>query len=93
MYGAAKASLAMLTRSLAKDLAPNIRVNAIAPGAIAWPDSGLADDVKKTILGQVPLARTGDPADVAAAVLFFVKDAGYVTGQILAVDGGRSIGW
>jgi len=93
VYGAAKAGLTMLTRSLAKDLAPNIRVNAIAPGAIAWPESGLADDVKKTILGQVPLARTGDPADVAAAVLFFVKDAGYVTGQILAVDGGRSIGW
>lgn len=93
VYGAAKAGLAMLTRSLAKDLAPEIRVNGIAPGAIAWPENGLSDDVKKTILRQVPLGRAGDPSDIAGAVLFFVRDATYATGQIIAIDGGRSIGW
>ncbi|MDX1516331.1 MAG: pteridine reductase [Woeseiaceae bacterium] len=93
VYGAAKAGLAMLTRSLAKDLAPAIRVNGVSPGAILWPEDGMSDAVKRSILHQVPLERAGDPDDIAAAVLFLVRDAGYVTGQILAVDGGRSIGW
>ena len=93
VYGSAKAGLAMLTRSLAKDLAPDIRVNGVAPGAIAWPENGMSDDVKQTILDQVPLGRAGEPSDIASAVLFFLRDATYATGQILAIDGGRSIGW
>ena len=83
----------MLTRSLAKDLAPEVRVNGVAPGAIAWPESGLPESVKKLILEQIPLDRTGNPADIANAVLFLVRDADFITGQIIPIDGGRSIGW
>ncbi len=93
VYGPAKAGLAMLTRSLAKDLAPDVRVNGVSPGAILWPENDMPEDTKAAILKQVPLARPGDPADIAGAVLFLVRDATYVTGQIIAVDGGRSIGW
>lgn len=93
VYGPAKAGLAMLTRSLAKDLAPEVRVNGVSPGAILWPENGMTDDTKTAILEQVPLARPGEPEDIAGAVLFLVRDATYVTGQIIAVDGGRSIGW
>ncbi len=93
VYGAAKAGLAMLTRSLAKDLGPDIRVNGVSPGAILWPETGLDENVRKSIVRQIPLRRAGEPDDIAAAVLFLVRDAPYVTGQIIAVDGGRSIGW
>lgn len=93
VYGPAKAGLAMLTLSLAKDLAPEVRVNGVAPGAILWPEDELEDTAKESILRQIPLGRTGDPADIAGCVLYLVRDAGYVTGQIIAVDGGRSIGW
>ena len=92
VYGAAKAGLAMLTRSLAKDLAPNIRVNGVSPGAILWPENGMTEDVQKSILEQIPLARAGDPQDIAGCVLYLLRDATYVTGQIIPVDGGRSIG-
>ncbi len=92
-YGAAKAGLAMLTRSLAKDLGPDIRVNAVSPGAILWPESGMSERIQKNIIGKTALKRPGEPADIAGAVLFLVRDAPYVTGQILAVDGGRSTGW
>lgn len=93
VYGSAKAGLAMLTRSLAKDMAPEVRVNGVAPGAILWPEEGLTDEAKASILRQIPLARTGDPRDIAGCVLYLVRDAHYITGQIIAVDGGRSIGW
>ena len=93
VYGAAKAGLAMLTKALAKDLAPEIRVNGVAPGAILWPEDDMSDATRAAILKQVPLARTGEPADIAGCVLYLVRDADYVTGQIVAVDGGRSIGW
>jgi len=93
VYSAAKAGLVMLTRSLAKDLAPDIRVNGIAPGAILWPEDDMSDMSKDSILRQVPLARSGDPEDIAGCVLYLVRDAAYVTGQIISVDGGRSIGW
>jgi pteridine reductase len=93
VYGAAKSGLVMLTKSLAKDLAPAVRVNGVAPGAIAWPEHGMTEAVKQEILAEVPLGRAGDPADIANAVLFFVRDATYSTGQVLAIDGGRSIGW
>jgi pteridine reductase len=93
VYGAAKAGLAMLTRSLAKDLGPDVRVNGVAPGAILWPDVGVTEKVQQTIIREIALRRAGEPSDVASAVLFLVRDAPYVTGQIIAVDGGRSVGW
>lgn len=92
VYGPAKAGLAMLTRSLAKDLAPEIRVNGVSPGAILWPENGMTDSVQQAILQQVPLQRAGQPSDIATSVLFLIRDASYVTGQIIAVDGGRSVG-
>jgi pteridine reductase len=93
VYGAAKAGLAMLTRSLARDLGPDIRVNGVAPGAILWPEIGISDELRRSIIRQTALKRAGDPDDIAAAVLFLVRDAPYVTGEIIAVDGGRSVGW
>ena len=93
VYGPAKAALAMLTRSLAKDLAPAVRVNGVSPGAILWPADGMSEAAQRSILQQVPLERAGDPGDIADCVLFLLRDAPYVTGQIIAVDGGRSIGW
>ena len=93
VYGSAKAGLAMLTRSLAKDLAPEIRVNGVSPGAILWPEAGLSDATKSTILEQIPAGRAGKASDIAGCVLYLVRDATYVTGQIIAVDGGRSMGW
>ena len=93
VYGSAKAGLMMLTRSLAKELAPTVRVNGIAPGAIAWPEDGMTEAVQKSIVEQIPLGRTGDPVDVANAVVFLVRDATFVTGQVIPIDGGRSIGW
>lgn len=93
VYGSAKAGLAMLTRALAKDLAPEVRVNGVSPGAIMWPENGLDDASKSAILKQIPAGRIGDAEDIAGCVLYLVRDANYVTGQIIAVDGGRSIGW
>jgi pteridine reductase len=93
MYGAAKAGLAFLTRALARDLAPDIRVNGVAPGAILWPEGGVSEQMRETVLKQIPLKRVGEPADIASCVLYLVRDAHYVTGQIIAVDGGRSVGW
>jgi len=93
VYGPAKAGLAMLTRSLAKDLAPEVRVNGVSPGAILWPEDGMTEKVEQVIIKQVPLKRVGEPADIAKTILFLVKDAPYITGQIIAVDGGRSVGW
>ncbi len=93
VYGPAKAGLAMLTRSLAKDLAPHVRVNGVSPGAILWPEDGMSASAQESILRQVPLGRAGDPSDIAGCVLYLLRDATYITGQIIAVDGGRSIGW
>jgi len=93
VYSPAKAGLAMLTRVLAKELAPDVRVNGVSPGAILWPESDMSEDTKASILEEVPLARAGSPEDIAGCVVYLVRDAIYVTGQIVAVDGGRSIGW
>ena len=93
VYGPAKAGLAMLTRSLAKDLAPEVRVNGVAPGAILWPEDGMSEETQGKILAQVPLGRQGAPSEIAECVLYLVRDATYVTGQVIAVDGGRSLGW
>ena len=92
VYCSAKAGLAMLTKSLACELGPDIRVNGVAPGAILWPEteSELDDKAKQTITSRTFLKRQGTPEDIAGAVLYFMKEANYVTGQILAVDGGRS---
>jgi len=93
MYGAAKAGLGFLTRALARDLAPDVRVNGVAPGAILWPDGGISDRMRDSVLKQIPMRRVGEPDDIATCVLYLVRDAHYVTGQIIAVDGGRSVGW
>lgn len=93
VYSVAKAGLAGLTRSLALELGPDIRVNGVSPGAIIWPD-GTSDypaAERERIVQQAPLKRVGAPADIAGAVKFLMLDAPYVTGQILAVDGGREI--
>jgi pteridine reductase len=91
VYSIAKAGLAALTRSLAVELAPKVRVNGVAPGAIAWPEDGQLDPAERArILATTPLARIGAPEDIAQAV-HFLASAPYVTGQIVAVDGGRSI--
>jgi pteridine reductase len=91
LYSIAKAGLAAMTRSLALELAPRVRVNGVSPGAIAWPEDGQFPDPERArILATTPLARIGSPEDVARAV-HFLACAPYVTGQIVAVDGGRSI--
>jgi pteridine reductase len=91
VYSIAKAGLAALTRSLALELAPAVRVNGVSPGAIAWPEDGQLDaGERQRIVRTTPLARVGSPEDIAQAV-HFLACAPYVTGQILAVDGGRSI--
>src|SRR5581483_2831871 len=89
----AKAVLIMLTRSLARELGPHVRVNAIAPGPVMWPEDGLDPTLQAEIIDRTALKRPGSALDVAKAVLFFATDAPYITGQILAVDGGRSVGW
>lgn len=90
VYSAAKAGTHMLTRALAQELAPAIRVNGVAPGAILWPENGSSSANRERIIAETPLGRTGSPEDIAKAVLFLAK-SGFVTGQIIAVDGGRSI--
>jgi len=92
VYCTAKAALAMLTQSLARELAPHVRVNGIAPGPILWPEAA-PDELKEKIISQTLLQRQGSPQDVARTALFFATEAPYITGQILAVDGGRSVGW
>lgn len=93
IYSVAKAGLVALTRALARELAPQVRVNAVAPGAIAWPESGVlaAPAMQRQILARTPLRRIGAPEDIAAAVHFLLAEAPFVTGHVLAVDGGRSI--
>jgi pteridine reductase len=90
VYSPAKAGLIMLTQSLARELAPQVRVNAIAPGPVLFPEHGITDAIRDSILDRTLLKRIGSPEDIARAALFFAAEAPYVTGQILAVDGGRS---
>lgn len=92
VYTIAKAGLAAMTRSLAMELAPDVRVNGVSPGAIAWPEDGqFPTEVRKHIIDDTLLKRLGDPEDIALAVLFLAAGAPYVTGQVIAVDGGRSV--
>ncbi|MBK7404737.1 MAG: SDR family oxidoreductase [Phycisphaerales bacterium] len=92
-YAMSKAALGAMVGSLARDLAPRVRVNGVAPGVVAWPDSGPDADpgLQRRYLERVPLARSGTPEEAAAAVAFLALDATYTTGQTLRVDGGRSL--
>lgn len=91
LYCMAKAAHAMMTRALAQELAPAVRVNGIAPGAILWPEQIPDSAVQQNILNSIPLGRLGQPQDIARSIAFLLEDAPYITGQILAVDGGRSL--
>jgi len=92
VYSIAKAGLAALTKILAKELAPQIRVNAVAPGAILWPEQDDMDkQQKQDIQAKVALQRTGCPDDIAKAIGFLINDAEYITGQVITVDGGRTL--
>jgi pteridine reductase len=91
VYGMAKAALAMATRALAQELAPDVRVNGVAPGAVLWPEAGKTDEDRQQVIARTPLQRAGTPDDVAGAVLWLLRDAPFVTGQIIRVDGGRSL--
>ena len=90
LYSSAKGALETLTKSLAKELAPEVRINAVAPGIILWPENGEIDEEEKNnILKKVDLGRAGNPMDISSAV-YFLTGANYITGQTLRVDGGRS---
>lgn len=91
VYSMAKAALVMLTQALARDLAPDVRVNAVAPGAILWPASGKPEEAAEALIAKTPLARKGEPGDVAEAVRWLLMDAHYTTGQVIRVDGGRAL--
>ncbi len=92
IYNLSKAGLLALTKSLAKDLAPYVRVNGVSPGAIMWPEADKnKEKKKKDILSRIALKRVGDPDDIAQAVLFLIENAGYVTGQNIDIDGGRKL--
>jgi pteridine reductase len=90
-YVMAKSALAAMTRSLALELAPEVRVNGVAPGAVLWPEQGKSEAEKQSMLRSTPLGRAGTPEEIAEAVRWLLQDASYCTGQILRVDGGRSV--
>ena len=91
VYNVAKAGLIGLTRTLARELGPEVRVNAVSPGAILWPEGDVDEIAERRLISRPPLKRTGTPTDIAQTVLFLVRDAEFLTGQIVNVDGGRSI--
>jgi pteridine reductase len=92
IYNVSKAGLLALTKSLAKDLAPHIRVNGVSPGAIMWPETDMGNSSKKKkILSRIALRRTGEPDDIAKAILFLIQSANYITGQNIEIDGGRKL--
>jgi len=93
VYCCAKAGLHMLTRSLAKELGPDVRVNGISPGPVMWPEHGSDEAARKKIIQRTILQKMGTPEDIARTALFFAASAPFITGQILAVDGGRSVAW
>jgi len=91
VYSIGKAGLASMTKVLAKELGPDVRVNGVSPGAILWPEKDLTEQEKAEILQRVVLKRKGEAEDIAKAVCYLAKDAHYMTGQIISVDGGRSL--
>jgi len=90
IYSMSKAALAAMTKALARDLAPDVRVNGVAPGAILWPDAGKNEAAQQALIERTPLKRMGSPDDIAGAVLWLL-DASFVTGEIVRVDGGRHL--
>ncbi len=93
VYSIAKAGLVAMTKVLAKELGPQVRVNAVAPGAILWPDADVSEVDKQAILQRVVLNKQGDASDIAKAVWFLIANADYMTGQVLTVDGGRTLNY
>ena len=91
VYSIAKAGNAMLVKSLARELGPEVRVNGVAPGAILWPSEALSEETKAEIIARTTLKRAGSASDIARTVLFLAQNADYISGQIIAVDGGRSV--
>lgn len=91
IYSIAKAGLIMFTKSMARELAPEIRVNGIAPGAIMWPEEQHYENMHQLVIERTALKREGHPKDIAETALFLIEKAGYITGQIIAVDGGRTL--
>jgi pteridine reductase len=93
IYCMAKAGVVMLTKSLARELAPEVRVNAVAPGTIMWPEgeAEVSEAQKQEMLARIPLRRSGSPDDIARTALFLIRDAGYINGQVIAVCGGRTV--
>ncbi len=91
VYSIAKAGLVMLTKALACELGPEVRVNAVAPGAILWPENDMDEVTKQRIVNRTFLKRQGSPEHIARAVLYLIRDAEYTSGQVLTVDGGRSL--
>jgi len=93
VYAASKDALLAVSRGLAVSLAPDVRVNAVSPGAILWPDGGIDPEVQSRLLARTPLGRVGEPADIAGTVAWLLGDsASYITGQVVRVDGGRALG-
>lgn len=91
IYSIAKAGLVMMTKALACELGPEVRVNAVAPGAILWPEHNIDNETKQRIVSRTFLKRQGQPADIAQAILFLICNAPYTSGHVLTVDGGRSL--
>lgn len=91
IYSVAKAGLIMLTKSLAREMGPKVRVNAIAPGVILWPEKELDDMAKRRIVTNTPLKRLGSLEDISRAVIFLIRDSDFITGQIIGIDGGRGV--
>jgi pteridine reductase len=91
VYSITKAGLAAMTRSLAKELGPDVRVNGISPGAILWPENTMDAATQAEIVNRIALQRSGTPLDIARTVRFFIEEGDYITGQILAIDGGRTL--
>ena len=93
VYSVAKAGLVTLTKSLALELSPEVRVNAVAPGPVQWPENNPQFDetYRQRVISQTLLKRIGNPSDIAKAVKFLIYDAPFITGHVLAVDGGRSL--
>lgn len=90
IYSTAKAGLSALTKSLAKELAPDIRVNGVSPGVILWPENA-SNELREELMARIPLQRQGSPHDIAETVLFLAEKGRYITGQVIAVDGGKSL--
>ena len=91
VYSIAKAANAMMVKTLARELGPTVRVNGIAPGIILWPEEEVSDKRKKTMLSRTALKRPGDPSDIARTARFLALEAPYITGQVISVDGGRTV--